>query len=240
MRVLVVFIWFVLGAGAEPLYWGERVPGVVTHFVAKGKEIALTFDACGGSSKSSGYDDKLIDYLRHHKIKATLFINSRWIDANPALFLELAKNPFFEIENHGTRHKPLSVTGRSAYGIEGTRSLAEVRDEVKGNHEKVQHLTGRAMRFFRSGTAYYDEVAVADVASLGYKIAGFSVVGDAGATLKASEVKRRLLAVKRGDIVIAHMNHPESETAEGVIAALEQMQQEGWSFVRLDEIDQFK
>jgi peptidoglycan/xylan/chitin deacetylase (PgdA/CDA1 family) len=94
--------------------------------------IALTFDACGGPG-GSGYDRALIDFLRRREIPATLFINSRWIDANPAIFRRLAAEPLFEIANHGTRHRPLSVTGRSAYGIPGTRSAAEVYDEISAS-----------------------------------------------------------------------------------------------------------
>ncbi len=63
------------------------------------------------------------------------------------------------IANHGTRHRPLSVTGRSAYGIAGTRSAGEVYDEVAGNQAKLTRLLGVPPRFFRSGTAYCDDIA---------------------------------------------------------------------------------
>ena len=33
------------------------------------------------------------------------------------IFLELANNPLFEIENHGYLHRPLSVTENSIYNI---------------------------------------------------------------------------------------------------------------------------
>ncbi|KFN38774.1 MAG: hypothetical protein JU82_10165, partial [Sulfuricurvum sp. MLSB] len=73
-----LFLW-----SAEPTQWGENVTGVTTRFASDKKEIALTLDACGGSAKSSQYDAELIDYLIANKIPATLFINARWIDANP-------------------------------------------------------------------------------------------------------------------------------------------------------------
>ena len=34
----------------EPVQWGENVTGVVTTFKTSQKEVALTFDACGGSA----------------------------------------------------------------------------------------------------------------------------------------------------------------------------------------------
>src|SRR4030042_5268251 len=106
--------------GKVPRKWGERVRGVRTKLNTDQKLIALTFDACGGP-RSNGYDAKLIEYLKSEKIPATLFISGKWIDANPEIFAELAKEPFFEIENHGLNHRPCSVNGRSAYGIAGTK-----------------------------------------------------------------------------------------------------------------------
>ena len=114
---------------------------MLRHAPASGRVIALTFDACGGPG-GSGYDQALIDFLRRHEVPATLFLNSRWIDANPAAFRLLAAEPLFEIANHGTRHRPLSVTGRSAYGIPGTRNAGEVYDEVAGNQAKLTRLLG--------------------------------------------------------------------------------------------------
>jgi len=69
------------------------------------KLIAFTFDACGG--RHSGYNAKLIDYLRRERIPATLFVTGLWIEKNRETFAELAKEPLFEIENHGLLHRHL-------------------------------------------------------------------------------------------------------------------------------------
>jgi peptidoglycan/xylan/chitin deacetylase (PgdA/CDA1 family) len=70
----------------------------------------------------------------------------------------------FELANHGTRHLPLSVTGRSAYGIGGTRDAGEVYDEVATNQVKLTRLLGTP-RYFRAGTAYSDDVAAQGIAT---------------------------------------------------------------------------
>ncbi|HLD23549.1 MAG TPA: polysaccharide deacetylase family protein, partial [Sulfuricurvum sp.] len=138
----------------EPVQWGENVSGVVTTFQTPKKEIALTFDACGGSFRSSQYDAGLIDFLSENQIAATLFINSRWIHSNPEIFARLAANPLFEIANHGTAHRPLSVNGKSVYNIQGTASAEEVVREINTNGDLIEKLTGKHPLFFRSGTAY--------------------------------------------------------------------------------------
>lgn len=189
----------------------------------------MTFDGCGGSGGSLA-DRPLIDALRAREVPATLFLNLRWIEANRALAEELAAVPFFELANHGSLHRPLSVNGRSAYGIEGTRSVAEVIDEVWANHEELARLCGRAPRWFRSGTAHYDEVAVQVVEALGERVIGFDVNGDAGATFDAATVETQLRTAGPGSIVIAHLNQPASGTARGVERALDRMLAEGAVF----------
>jgi peptidoglycan/xylan/chitin deacetylase (PgdA/CDA1 family) len=232
---LILFFYLAL-AVEEPKQWGENVSGVVTTFQTPKKEIALTFDACGGSFRSSQYDAGLIDFLNENQIAATLFINSRWIQSNPEIFARIAANPLFEIANHGTAHRPLSVNGKSVYNIPGTASPKEVEDEINGNGDLIEKLTGKRPYFFRSGTAYYDELSVALAHLNGVEIAGFSVLGDAGATYSASKVSQQLLNADSGDIILLHMNHPEAGTREGVIEGVTKLKAKGFSFVRLSEV----
>ncbi len=222
--------------GHEPVQWGENVTGVVTKFHSDKKEIALTFDACGGSAKSSQFDAGLIDFLIENHIPATLFINSRWIQSNPEIFTRLAENSLFEIANHGTAHHPLSINGKSVYNIPGTASPEEVAREINGNGDLIEKLTGKRPLFFRSGTAYYDEQAVAIAHQNGVEIAGFSVLGDAGATFSAPKVAQQLESAHSGDIVIFHMNHPESGTREGIMEGVAKLKAQGFSFVRLGDV----
>ncbi|MER5642395.1 polysaccharide deacetylase family protein [Kitasatospora sp. NPDC002227] len=221
-------------SGAAPTQWGLDVTGVITRLPEGSTATALTFDACGGPG-GSGYDADLVALLRTQAVPATLFLNARWIDANPTVFAELAADPLFEIGNHGTSHRPLSVTGRSAYGITGTHDLGEVYDEVAGNTRKLTALLGHPPRFFRSGTAHYDDIATQVVTDLGERVAGFTVNADAGATLTAPQVHRQLTTTPPGTIVIAHLNHPAGGTAPGFATALPALLATGRHFVRLSE-----
>lgn len=214
--------------------WGEDLEGVMRHLDTENKVIALTLDACGGKN-GSGYDRDIIDFLRDLDVPATLFINARWIDANPGIFLELAGDPLFETGNHGMEHKPCSVNGRSVYGIEGTSNAGEVVLEIEPCSRKIESLTGKKPRFFRSGTAYYDEVAVNIVRDLGYTIAGYSVLGDAGGTFNREQVREAVLSARTGDIILCHMNRPEGDTAEGLEDAIPVLIEKGYEFVLLSE-----
>lgn len=218
----------------KPRQWGENVAGVRTRLATGEKVIALTLDACG-SARGKGVDTRLMDFLVRERIPATLFINARWIDANPELFRRLAANPLFEIANHGLRHKPASVSGRSIYGIEGTKDAGELVEEIELNARKIEAITRVRPRLYRSGTAYYDEVAVEIAHALRHEVAGFSVLGDAGATYTAARVKAALLGAAAGDVILCHMNHPESGTGAGIISAVPELKRRGFTFVRMSD-----
>ncbi|MDR5699207.1 polysaccharide deacetylase family protein [Agromyces aerolatus] len=225
-------------AGARPTAWGTALHGVRPSlhvpFEADGRaRVAWTFDACGGSG-GDGVDHALLDGLRAAAIPATLFLNARWIDRHPGLTAELAADPLFALANHGTRHLPLSVDGAEAYGIRGTGSVEEAVGEVWGNHELLTEVTGASPRYFRSGTAHYDDVAVQLVHDLGELPIGFTVNGDGGATYDAATVHAELLRANPGDIVIAHMNQPQSGTAQGAVSAAAVLRDRGVALVHLD------
>jgi peptidoglycan/xylan/chitin deacetylase (PgdA/CDA1 family) len=221
--------------GTHPQQWGEKVTGVKRELNTEERVIALTLDACGGP-EGSGYDNDLIRFLEANRIPATLFINSRWIDANPETFRRLAKNPLFEIANHGTEHRPLSVNGRSVYGIKGTENVAQAAAEVWENQRKIEKLTGKKPKYFRSGTAYYDEIGVQIAHLLGEEVVNYNVLGDAGATYSRKQVKAALLHARPGSIVLLHMNQPSHDTAEGVMDAVPVLKKRGYRFVQLDEV----
>ena len=221
-------------SGRIPYEWGEIVKGVRTKLNTDQKVLALTFDACGGS-KGNGYDAMLIDFLTREAIPATLFISGTWIDANSGLLQALSRTPFFEIENHGLNHKPCSANGRLAHRKKGTKNVGEIFDEIELNASRIQSLTGFKSKYYRPGTAYCDEVCVEIANALGYEVVNFSVRGDAGATYSKKQVEEALLHSAPASIVLMHMNHPESQTAEGVMEAVPELRKRGFRFVKLSD-----
>ncbi|HCL79243.1 MAG TPA: polysaccharide deacetylase [Synergistaceae bacterium] len=219
---------------ADTSEWGQSVPGVLRRFVPKGREIALTFDACGGP-KGSAVDRELLDLLRREKIPATLFISGRWLEKNEGTARELAADPLFLVANHGLNHRPLSVSGRSAYRIQGTRSPDEVRREIGENAALLAGLTGTTTTLFRSGTNHYDEAAVRLAEAMGHKVVGYTLNGDGGATSPRKRIVDGLLALTGGEIVLFHMNRPEGATFEGLRDALPELKRRGFRFILLSD-----
>jgi peptidoglycan/xylan/chitin deacetylase (PgdA/CDA1 family) len=195
---------------------------------------ALTLDACGG-----GYDAKLIRFLVEKRIPATVFATRKWIARNAQGVTMLRSHPeLFDIEDHGANHVPAVIgPGRRVYGIAGSPDVAHLESEVRDGAAAVEAVTGDAPHWYRGATAEYDPEALRVILAMGYKVAGFSINADAGATLGREAVAARLNAVGPGDIIIAHMNKPGSDTAEGLASGLKSLLARGYHFVTLREMD---
>jgi peptidoglycan/xylan/chitin deacetylase (PgdA/CDA1 family) len=196
--------------------------------------VALTLDACSGK-----YDDELIQFLIQNRIHATIFATKKWLVRNPyGVSVIKAHLDLFDVEDHGEKHIPAVIgADRMVYGIAGAPDLAHLRREVIEGARAVESVTGVAPHWYRGATGIYDAKAIEEISRLGYKIAGFSINADSGATLSAAAIQKRLSRVKAGDVIIAHMNKPESDSAEGLAAGLVQLIRKGLVFVRLDQVE---
>jgi peptidoglycan/xylan/chitin deacetylase (PgdA/CDA1 family) len=126
---------------------------------------------------------------------------------------------------------------KTVYGIPGEPDVVHLRREVVEGGRAVEKAVGVAPHWYRGATGEYDAQSVREIGKLGYKIAGFSVNADNGATLKKRTIEKRLARVKAGDVIIAHMNKPESDSAEGLAVGLAALLKAGFVFVRLDRVE---
>ncbi len=200
----------------------------------KHNRIALTLDLCSGQ-----FDEDLLLFLTRNRIPATVFVTKKWLDKNPRGTGMLKANlDLFDIEDHGENHIPAVIgAGRRVYGIAGEPDLLHLRREVEEGARAIERAIGVAPHWYRGATAAYDQQAADEIRRLGYKIAGFSVNADAGASLSYAAVLAHLRHVKGGDVIIAHMNKPKSQTAEAMSVGLLELLKRGLVFVRLDEVD---
>lgn len=122
-------------------------------------------------------DARSIATLRKYQAPATLFTNRTWAHRNLRTFKELLADPLFEIESHGRAHRPLSVHGRSAYGIAGTRNLAAVWEEVAACYWCMGRYFNHAPQFMRVGTCFTDDVSARAATWMGQELVSFAING---------------------------------------------------------------
>jgi peptidoglycan/xylan/chitin deacetylase (PgdA/CDA1 family) len=194
--------------------------------------VALTLDACSGQT-----DRLVLESLITRQLPATLFLTAQWMARNDqALALIKAHPALFAIGNHGGRHLA-AVWGQSApFGVRAAGSPEAVLAEVEAGEQAILAYFGHRPRWFRGATAHYNPQALPLIAARGYAVAGYSLNGDAGASLSAEAVTRRIEKARSGDVILAHLNHPERPCGKGLVAGLDVLRARGFRFTHLDGV----
>jgi len=233
MRAFIILLTLAIGTAAaqagqlaEPTL---RLPPDPAH----ARRVALTFDACGGRT-----DARILDVLVENGIPATIFVTARWLRRNPEALAVLKSRPdLFEIENHGRDHRPAVDQPMRIYGLKAAGSADAVRAEVEGGEAAIAAADGRRPAWFRGATAKYTASALAEIESMGLKVAGYSLNGDGGSLLGAASARRRIAGARDGDVVIAHINQPRHAAGSGVAEGILDLKAAGVVFVRLDAVE---
>lgn len=227
----------------------------------KGKKlIALTLDLCEAAYEISGYDGAVIDYLRLHKIKATLFVGGKWLDHHNERAQQLLLDPLFEIGSHGWSHKNLRrLSGkalvREIAAVQGAydrarfslskrfcvlpslmANLTSALTTSKGS--SALKLVPKRLNLFRFPFGTCHKQALREVYKHGQIPIQWNVVtGDPAfgqsARRIASIIKQR---VKPGAIIIAHANGRGRNTAKALPLFIPELIKRGYQFVTVSEL----
>jgi peptidoglycan/xylan/chitin deacetylase (PgdA/CDA1 family) len=196
-----------------------------------GKHVALTLDACTGKA-----DERILRALIDNDIKATLFVTARWLRRNPQAVARIKAHPFlFKVENHGARHVPAIDWPMSVFGLKAAGSPDGVRREVEDGAKAIEVAFGTSPRWYRGAAAVYSPGAEQLIGSLHFKIAGYSLAGDDGATYSRARAAKVIAAAQSGDVILAHLNQPNRPAGAGVVDGLLQLKAKGFVFVTLDD-----
>lgn len=215
-------------------------PGLVEPHLALvpkkdvGPRVALTFDACSGKT-----DPRILSTLVDNRIPATIFATARWLRRNPEAIAILKAHPdLFEVENHGSQHIPAVDRPALVYGIAAAGSPAAVAAEVTGGADALVAAGFPRPVWFRGATARYSPSAIAEISTLGYRVAGYSLNGDDGALAPAAAAEKRLATARDGAVIIAHINQPTRPAGTGIAAGILALKARGVTFVRLSDADE--
>ena len=171
------------------------------------------------------------------QIPATLFLTGRWLARNPQAIVRIKAHPaLFDIGNHGGAHLA-AIWGRAApFGVRAAGSPDAVLDEVRTGEQAIMAVFQKKPVWYRGATAVYSAAALPLLAREGYAIAGYSLNGDSGASLSALAVTRRLEQAQNGDVILAHLIHPERPCGKGLVTGLQTLQARGVRFVHLGSV----
>lgn len=197
------------------------------------RTVALTLDACGGAT-----DMRIVQVLLDHAVPVTIFATALWLRGNRKVAETMRARPdLFSLQNHGELHLPPVLGSHPVYGLAPAGTLDVIRREVERGAAALEAAGFPRPSWYRGATALYSPAALDLIEGMGFKIAGFSLNGDAGASLPASIVVHRLAKAVSGDVIIDHVNQPKRPSGAGVAAGVQTLLAAGTRFVTLDAAD---
>ncbi|MDR3521246.1 MAG: polysaccharide deacetylase family protein [Acidocella sp.] len=196
------------------------------------RTVAITLDACPGH-----FDHRIADTLVQYNIPATIFVTEVWMRYNPEGLAFLKARPdIFTLENHGAKHLPPVLGEGKLFGLANAGTLEAIRAEVQNGAAAISAATGRAPSWYRGAAAIYSPSAIPLIESMGFRIGGYSLSADEGASLPMRVVAMRMANARNGDVIIGHINQPKRESGAGIAVGLVALHNSGTRFVRLTEI----
>ncbi len=228
MRAYRIVVFFFLVAASVP---ASAQRGFHSSIVAPKanllKRVALTFDACPTHHRS-GYDSLVIQILIETKTPATLFLSGLWVKKHTRQTQFLSSVPLFEIANHSYSHPHLKKASDQV-----------TRAEIQKTNELLVKLGCKKPVFFRPPYGEFDERTERLVSEAGMRLIEYDVAsGDPDTAISTQRLVRYVVnSVKKGSIVIMHMNQRGKHTAEALPAIISQLRGKGYQFVKVSELE---
>ncbi|MDR2696100.1 MAG: polysaccharide deacetylase family protein [Deltaproteobacteria bacterium] len=208
------------------------------------KPVALTFDLCELAARSSGYDDKIIGYLRARAIPATFFAGGKWLHSHRERGLQLMADPLFELGNHAWTHGNFGILDAPAMREQILRTQAyyeDMREELLARARQkgldAEKLVAPAMRFFRLPYGRCSPEALRLLHSLGLRVIQWDVGAEnAGDNSLPGMAQRVADRVRPGSILLFHANGAPKGSAALLAGLVPLLQKRGFRFVRIGEL----
>lgn len=210
------------------------------------KLVALTFDVGEGGGEITGYDGRIVDYLRRDDVRATFFLGGKWMVNHGERTQQLIADPRFEVASHGWSHRNLRIaTSRVlvdeilapnlAYAA-AYRRLAARRCARRSPHLLAR--VPRRIRLFRFPYGACNARSLGAVADAGLTAIQWDVVtGDPWRAQTAGRIVATVLhGVRPGSIIVAHANGRGWHTAQALPAIVRRLRRRGYRFVTVSEL----
>ncbi len=185
----------------------------------KEKKIAITFDAAWSAEDT----DQIIEILKTHNAKATIFTVGDWVDKNPEAVKKFHKNGH-EMANHSDTHPSFSKINRD-----------EIKKEILNCNKKIEAITGISPKLVRAPSGDYDNKSIDVAESLDMKMIQWDCDSLDWQKLSVDDMYARVISkVKNGSILLFH-NGVEN-TPEALDKILTELEKDGYKFVTVSEL----
>ena len=183
------------------------------------KKIAITFDAAWSAEDT----DELIEILKNHNAKATVFAVGDWVEKNPEAVKKFHKYGH-EMANHSDTHAAFSKISRE-----------EIKQEIVDCNKKIEKITGVAPKLVRAPSGDYDNKSIEVTESLNMKMIQWDCDSLDWKLLSVDEMYNRVInKVQNGSIILFH--NGVKNTPEALDKILTKLKTDGYEFVTVSEL----
>lgn len=179
------------------------------------KAIALTFD-----DGPSDYTEELLDGLQMYDAKATFFVVGKTAEKNPEI-VKRAHEDGHLIGNHTYSHIDFYKS-----------TLEEIEEDINKGAEVIKEITGKKPLFLR---APYGNVSIVQLKQLDTFFIHWSTSSYDWFREEEEYIYKRIMKkAKDGEIILLH--DTREVTVKAVLRAIPELQDQGYEFVRVDEL----
>ena len=183
------------------------------------KKVAITFDAAWSAEDT----DELLDILKKHDAKITVFAVGDWIRRNPDAVKNFYNNGH-EIGNHSDTH-----------ALFGKINEEKLRQEIENCNKEIEKITGKKPRVLRAPSGDYNNKSIEMTESYNMRMIQWDVDSLDWKLLSVDEMYARVTSkVQNGSIVLFH-NGVEN-TPEALDRILTKLKTDGYEFVTVSEL----
>jgi peptidoglycan-N-acetylglucosamine deacetylase len=204
-----------------------RIPQrIVEHGSRHEKRIALTFDACSDSKKST-YDRTIVQILITTRTPATFFLSGKWMGENVQPTRDLASISLFELENNGFLHRHLKQL-----------SDEQIEKDLAWTQVMMFSLIGRQPELFRPPYGEVDDRISRIAAESGLTIVEYDLAyGEPGRPSGKERIVEYISSMTRnGTIIDMQMNGMGPDFSQSLLRIIEKLHSRGFTFVKVSEL----
>ncbi len=206
------------------------------------KLVSLTFDIGEQPHEISGYQGRIVDYLRKNGIEATMFLGGKWMLTHPVRTRQMIADPLFEVANHGWEHRNLRLLNRQDQLdsiVRAQTAYRTVRQPLEnatcsfdGSNQPATAVSTHEMKLYRFPFGACKQSSLELIEEMGMVAVQWDVVSAdpwKGQTT-ARMVKSVLSRTKPGSILIFHANGRGWKTDEAIPLIVSGLKKKGYSF----------
>ena len=183
------------------------------------KKIAVTFDAAWSAEDT----DLILNILKKHKAKATVFIVGDWVRKNPDAVKKFYDNGH-EIGNHSDTH-----------ALFGNISEEKIRNEIENCNAEIEKITGTKPKVLRAPSGDYNNKSIEITESYNMKMIQWDVDSLDWKKLSVDEMYNRVIEKTQNGTIILFHNGVEN-TPEALDKILTELEKDGYEFVTVSEL----